>query len=326
MPSPLYPTSPGYDHSMRQRERALVESLDQRRGSLHAGSPTSPAGTFRSLSPIAEQGAGRRASLANLSPPSTSRRSPHSPSRVMQHPKRQTLADETRSILLSGLPDIQQRPLGASSTTTAAERRRSLPSSFPTARRGSHQRRQELQAWGHVYFGNGSEADCFVSPLALRRPSEGSSGDEGGAAKDRGYDGPTRIIRARVRPRALDQKPFILQRTFNMDELRAAIPEPEPVSAGRDAQSRDRRRSSEIDKTTPIRGSQTVPIHIGYARAYFPILAALIYSGHVRPGDIIDLPLPHPEAWNQTVAHVYTGQGELTEAVRQNILYLGGKV
>lgn len=49
-------------------------------------------------------------------------------------------------------------------------------------------------------------------------------------------------------------------------------------------------------------------------------------SGHVREGDIIDLPIPHPEAWPQTVAYFYTGLGELTEAIKQNILYLAGKV
>ena len=61
-------------------------------------------------------------------------------------------------------------------------------------------------------------------------------------------------------------------------------------------------------------------------RAYLPSLAALILSGHLRKGDIIDMPLPHPEAWPQTVAYVYTGQGELTEAMKQNVLQLGGKV
>jgi hypothetical protein len=63
-----------------------------------------------------------------------------------------------------------------------------------------------------------------------------------------------------------------------------------------------------------------------YARAFLPVVAAFLYSGHIRKGDIIDLPLPFPGAWAQTVTHVYTGQGELTEAIKQNILYLGGKV
>ncbi len=65
---------------------------------------------------------------------------------------------------------------------------------------------------------------------------------------------------------------------------------------------------------------------MAYARAYFPVLAALIYSGHIEPRDIVDLPIPHPTPWFQTVAYVYTGQGELTDAIRDNILYLGGKV
>lgn len=50
-----------------------------------------------------------------------------------------------------------------------------------------------------------------------------------------------------------------------------------------------------------------------------------MYSGHVRTGDSIDLPMPHPEAWSQTLAYVYTGSGELTEAVRRNVVHLGGK-
>lgn len=49
-------------------------------------------------------------------------------------------------------------------------------------------------------------------------------------------------------------------------------------------------------------------------------------SGHVHGKDIIDLPMPHPEAWSKTVAYVYTGQGELTDAMKQNILHLGGKI
>ena len=63
-----------------------------------------------------------------------------------------------------------------------------------------------------------------------------------------------------------------------------------------------------------------------YARSYLPVLAALMLSGHVWKGDIIDLPLPRPEAWARTVTYVYTGQGELTEAMKENILYLGGKI
>lgn len=35
------------------------------------------------------------------------------------------------------------------------------------------------------------------------------------------------------------------------------------------------------------------------------MLAALFLSGHLTPGDELDLPLPHPEAWPLTVAWAY---------------------
>lgn len=39
---------------------------------------------------------------------------------------------------------------------------------------------------------------------------------------------------------------------------------------------------------------------------------------------MIELPLPHPEAWPQTVSYVYKSHGKLTEEVQRNILHLGG--
>jgi hypothetical protein len=247
---------------------------------------------------------------------------------------------ETRSILLSG---VTERVITES---VEDERRQSLSSPSPGARRNSQQLRVESQAWGHVYFGNGASADCFVTAVALRRPSDASSGDE---ATTPTPEGDKVTIRARVRPRALERKPFLLQRTFDMNELRATIPEPSPTHMpgtpttprrlsvdllGRTSSSHSRRRSSiavkpepspELDKSF-LRGANAMPLHLPYARLYLPVLAALMLSGHVRQGDIIDVPLPHPEAWSQTVAYVYTGQGELTEAMKQNILYLGGKL
>lgn len=50
-------------------------------------------------------------------------------------------------------------------------------------------------------------------------------------------------------------------------------------------------------------------------------------SGYIRKGDIIDLPMPHPEAWRSVVTYIYMGKGEiLTPAVRENIRYLAGNV
>ncbi|KAK0745786.1 hypothetical protein B0T18DRAFT_437951 [Schizothecium vesticola] len=335
MPSALYPRSPGYD-SMRRQERAMVESFDPRGRPVLYEPREHRSG--RSLSPIVEQGWDRdrrRSSYALPRAPAPTPVTPHSP---MQ--QTQTLASETRSILLSGLGG---QPPAVSSNM--ASRRQSLPASFPAQRRGSDIDRQELQAWGHVFFGNGSEANCFVSAVALRRGSESSAGEEAASSpttKTAEQNGRV-TIRARVRPCALGKKPFILKREFDMDELRATVVEPvsspapgEPRRLSHEVDrprpnAQDRRRSSAAsgsDAEGPSRSSlsrNTVPIHLRYARAYLPVLAALIYSGHIKPRDIIDLPVPFPEVWAQTVAYVYTGQGDLTEPMKQNILYLGGK-
>lgn len=63
-----------------------------------------------------------------------------------------------------------------------------------------------------------------------------------------------------------------------------------------------------------------------YALKYLPVLALLLLSGHIRKGDQIDLPLPHPEAWAETVAWVYTGKFEPSEGAKANIEHLGGRV
>lgn len=57
------------------------------------------------------------------------------------------------------------------------------------------------------------------------------------------------------------------------------------------------------------------------------MLAAIMMSGHVKRGDTIDLPMPFPMAWLKTTAFVYTGEVDLiTEEVKQNIRYLGGRI
>ncbi|EFW98583.1 hypothetical protein CMQ_4435 [Grosmannia clavigera kw1407] len=71
-------------------------------------------------------------------------------------------------------------------------------------------------------------------------------------------------------------------------------------------------------------GGLPIPIRPHSALGILPGLAAVILSGHVHPGDIIEQPLPHPEAWPQTVSYTYSGCGEITDAVRANIEHLGG--
>lgn len=56
-----------------------------------------------------------------------------------------------------------------------------------------------------------------------------------------------------------------------------------------------------------------------------PVLAALLMSGHVREGDRLDVPMPRPEAWLATACYLYTARGELTIAMKENIIHLAGK-
>ncbi|KAJ4290755.1 hypothetical protein N0V88_006504 [Collariella sp. IMI 366227] len=339
LPSPIYTVSPNYDPSMRAHERALVDRLDQRGRRESLQSPT----TARSLSPISEQTTtARRGSDASLPLPVAPVPSPRSPT-LMPYARRQTLVAETKSILLSGMPDSPSNP---PTETAVTDRRQSLPpvlapSALPAPRRRSQMLRQELQAWGHIYFNSGSEANCFVSAVTARRPRDNSGANEDALIKDGPAESKHRVtIRALIRPCALNRKPFRLSREFDMDELRATIPEMTPVSAGprrsfaelsdRSPLPSSHRRSSAVsterspdhDKS-PARKQTTVPIHLTYARAFFPVLAAFLYSGHIQTRDIIELPMPHPEAWRHTVSYVYTGQGDLTESIKQNIMYLG---
>jgi hypothetical protein len=250
LPSPMYPATPGYDHAMRAHERALVDRLDRPDPRGRRESQQSPA-TARSLSPISEQTmSARRVSVASLPLPRAPAPSPRSPG-LAQYPGPQTIAvqtiaAQTREMILRGLPDgLPRSPLEPASATN--DRRQSLPLWFPSARRSSQQVREDLQSWGHVYFGSSSIADCFVSAVSLRRHSDSSSADEGAAAKETSADGKNRVtIRARVRPCALDRKPFLLRRTFSMDELRATIPELPPASAG------PRRPSAEPPSRSPL--------------------------------------------------------------------------
>ncbi|KAK0391994.1 hypothetical protein NLU13_1492 [Sarocladium strictum] len=110
-----------------------------------------------------------------------------------------------------------------------------------------------------------------------------------------------------------------------------------PVSAI-SSMSFARRRKSQIraqhagTPTTPVSASPTrrlamppVPIHLPFARAHAPALAAVLLLRETHKGDSIDLPMPFPGAWLETSAYMYTGNEELlSERVKQNIWYLGG--
>lgn len=218
LPSPLQPSTPGYDVGMRQHERAMVESLDGRgrQGSLG-----------RSLSPIAERAIATRVEKMAMDTPLTSKppmvpfTAPNTPRNNTQHTlpgaSSRSIADETMSMLLSGMTASQANTVGM-----VANRRLSAPADVLLQKN----RRQSLallppdmlQAWGHVYLNDPAKADVFVAPLALRRHSVESGGQADG------IEGNRLAIRARIRPRGKDRKPFLLARSFDLDQLRTTLP------------------------------------------------------------------------------------------------------
>ncbi|KFZ00712.1 hypothetical protein V501_10532 [Pseudogymnoascus sp. VKM F-4519 (FW-2642)] len=102
----------------------------------------------------------------------------------------------------------------------------------------------------------------------------------------------------------------------------ASTPSPQPAPAS---------KSSTPEKETPEPRAagprrRVMPIHMDYALKYLPILGGIMLSGYIRRGDTIDMPLPHPEAWSDTVAYVYTGAGAVSDAIKANVAHLAGTV
>ncbi|EJP69428.1 uncharacterized protein BBA_01393 [Beauveria bassiana ARSEF 2860] len=115
---------------------------------------------------------------------------------------------------------------------------------------------------------------------------------------------------------------------FNREELLAAIVDTNKALTARRLRNGTKTVPSKRD--TRLRrdlAPDGIPMHFPYARSYLPILASIIMSNQVRVGDTIELPLPCPEAWAETVAWVYTGEeGLVTDKVRENVQYLGGRI
>ncbi|KAI1739138.1 hypothetical protein F4680DRAFT_149054 [Xylaria scruposa] len=210
-------------------------------------------------------------------------------------------------------------------------------------------------------FGNATTADAFIIARSIRRNGSPTSGTSHPFWEEEfpKSELPNRLtLRAIIRPKAPGRKTFLIQRSLDIDELRAAASttpldrsdksvspsktsrKPLPVPAKWSSSSRrssvglpspQAERSSRImshsmDYDKLIRDSKTVPIHTQYIMSTLPVLTTLLTSGHIRNGDIVYLPVPHAESWAQTVRYIYTGDGELTVAMRENILYLGGRM
>jgi len=219
-----------------------------------------------------------------------------------------------------------------------------------------------LRDWGYAYLGNSATADAFVNAVSLRRSSMAA---ELGTNTERRSDKQLTTIRARVIPQGKDRKPFLIQRQFDIEELRGSISNIPSLPGGSENERvlrrspRNRCSSTYATAITPHKESNStkrryrspspgegpLPIResprsyrffhtdirftldIEYALHYLPVLGALMLSGHVRKGDSIDLPIPHPEAWRNVLTYIYTGRGShesLTTAMKENILFLAG--
>lgn len=223
LPSPIQPSTPGFDVGMKHPERVVIESLDARG---RQGSFSSDRQSGRSLLPIAEQAiAARVGHLTMDSPlyakspqlPSTAPSTPSNTQQTQQSGLQRSMADETRSMLLSGMTTSQANHLGA-----VANRRLSSPADVLLQQKARRQslgliQPDMLQAWGHVYFNEPAKADVFVAASALRRQS-------GGGSMADCSDGNYVVIRARIRPRNKDRKPFLIARSFDLGQLRTTLP------------------------------------------------------------------------------------------------------
>ncbi|KAI1314278.1 hypothetical protein F5Y03DRAFT_389753 [Xylaria venustula] len=303
LPSPMYPTS--FERLMRKKDKALIDSLSQK---VSPSSATSPKSFV---------------SVGGQSP------------------------------LVSKLEQASAHLIDAE---------KCLSPQSPSAAQGSlREIKENHEVRPQEDYGNIRTADAFVVARSIRR-NNNSAGEgsrpywEGEPTKSKMSSRLT--LRAIIRPKAPGRQAFLIQRNLDIDQLRAtasaksretshqivspsrASRKPLPVPAKWSSNSRrpstgvspsQAERPSKItshatDHDKLIRDPKTIPIHLHYAVSALPALATLLTSGHIGKGDVIYLPVPHAESWPQTVLYIYTGQGELTTAIRENILYLGGRV
>ncbi|KAI9744592.1 MAG: hypothetical protein M1818_002121 [Claussenomyces sp. TS43310] len=148
---------------------------------------------------------------------------------VSDTPEFRSMAEETRKQLLDGVNGGELERLG----NVVARRNSMLLTDVIAQASGkvpfeyTHER---LRQWGQVYLGNVCTADVFVRALYLRRSGEIKLFDRKLAGSSHtaleGKMSESITVRARVTPRAKERKPFLMQRKFNVEELRASLSSP----------------------------------------------------------------------------------------------------
>jgi len=247
---PLYPPTPSpYNSTAWIHDRTLLDKLDSR-GSQRSLDDCSPNCRSGGLFPIAENTTGITRGMTALTINGSRTTLPRSSfpadvrsSRRLSHPqsRRRTLVDQNRGRLLSGMAQAQAAQMDAASEK---QRRQSAPSigigaMMPVP--DSLGRTFELASWGHIYFGDATTADVFVHAVAARRLSDTPEPAPSSASPVGELPGPgqesmfarsahTITVRARVWPKLLESKPFLITRSFDIDELRASVPDPTQMS------------------------------------------------------------------------------------------------
>jgi hypothetical protein len=109
-----------------------------------------------------------------------------------------------------------------------------------------------LKNWGYAYLGNSETADAFVNAVSLRRPSLAL------VKEDTQVESADLVtIRARVVPKAKERKPFLIQRRFNIEEIRSRIPK-SSVSIDQESKTPIRlRRSSRNRRSSACQAAST---------------------------------------------------------------------
>jgi hypothetical protein len=105
-----------------------------------------------------------------------------------------------------------------------------------------------LRNWGYAYLGNGATADAFVNAVSLRRPSLELVKEEEVEGKSVFSDLVT--IRARVIPKGKIRKPFLVQRQFDIDEVRKSIPPVKTPTHSDNFSPNQLRRSSRVRRSS----------------------------------------------------------------------------
>jgi hypothetical protein len=146
------------------------------------------------------------------------------------------------------LTEVKQNGLANVNAVATAERTDAGPPSefLQVPFQYTHDR---LRDWGFAYLGNTATADAFINAVSLRRPSLQLMKED--IAGDRLELAGMVSIRARVIPKSKERKPFVLQRKFNIEELRASIPAVQrPASNPLRRSQRARRSSAQISSTS----------------------------------------------------------------------------